>query len=166
MYDNRWTIRQFLSSFFFLFGLLQFLFFVRDFFPQFVAAGGHSFQNVVCVGSAALLEVFYTLISIDRNAEEGAIRVRLLICGIPSVLICSVLSVYYGLPSLLLEVIGIIDRSAASAVWGTGFVISCAAFILVFLFLERRYRRAGEAYDAALIAYQQAYKRDTQGEER
>lgn len=156
MQTKQAVIWRFFSSFFFFFGLLEFLFFVRKAFPQFGAASGDSLQDVLCAGAAALLAVLYTLISVDRQQREEAVKARLLICAVPCVLICGVLSVYYGLPSLLLELFGIADRGASAMVWVTGCGISCAAFGAAFCLLERHYRRIGKVYDAALRAYQQA----------
>ena len=150
------VLRRFLSAFFFLFGLLQFLFFLRGIFPQLRAAGIHPLQTLLCLGAALLLSALHVMISVGGQESAWALRARLLLAGIPGVLICGVLSVYYGLPSLLLSLFGIEDRSTGAAVWMVGFMLSCAGFALGFLLLERRYRRTGEQYTEALRAYKAA----------
>ena len=156
MNKYRFIIWSFFSGFFFIFGLLQFLFFIRKVFPQFSAVGGELFQTLLCIGAAVLLSAFYTLISVDGHESEYATKARLLICGIPSVLICGVLSVYYGLPSLILGLFGIADRSKGIVVWIIGFILSCAAFVVAFYLLEKHYCRLGREYDIALDAYKKA----------
>lgn len=156
MNNYRFIIWRFFSGFFFIFGLLQFLFFIRKVFPQFSTVGGELFQTLLCVGAAVLLSALYTMISVDGHESEYATKARLLICGIPGVLICGILSVYYGLPSLILGLFGIADRSTGIIVWIVSFIISCAAFVFAFYLLEQHYRRLGREYDVALDAYKKA----------
>ena len=103
MNNYRSIIWRFFTVFFFIFGLLQTLFFARAIFPQFRASGLNTPQTLLCMVSAIILSALYSMICVDGQESLYAIKSRLIICGIPCVLICSVLSVNYGLPSLLLE---------------------------------------------------------------
>ena len=125
MNNYRSIIWRFFTVFFFIFGLLQTLFFARAIFPQFRASGLNTPQTLLCMVSAIILSALYSMICVDGQESLYAIKSRLIICGIPCVLICSVLSVNYGLPSL----------------------------ILALYLLERHYRRVSEKYDSALSQY-------------
>ena len=110
MNNYRSIIWRFFTAFFFIFGLLQTLFFARAIFPQFRASGLNTPQTLLCMVSAIILSALYSMICVDGQESLYAIKSRLIICGIPCVLICSVLSVNYGLPSLILDLLGIADH--------------------------------------------------------
>ncbi len=86
---------------------------------------------------------------------------RLIICSIPCVLICSVLSVNYGLPSLILDLLGIADRGTGISIWLIAVILSSAVLILALYLLERHYRRVGEKYDSALSQYKNPGRSNT-----
>lgn len=153
MNKYRFIIWRFFTAFFFIFGLLQTLFFVRAIFPQFRASGLNIPQTLLCMVSAIILSALYSLISIDGQESQYAIKSRLLICSIPCVLICSVLSVNYGLPSLILDLLGIADRGSGISIWLIAVILSGAILLLAFYTLERHYRRVGEKYNSALSEY-------------
>ena len=153
MNTYRSIIWRFFAVFFFIFGLLQTLFFVRILFPQFRANGLNTPQTLLCLVSAIILSALYSMICVDGQESEYAIKSRLLICGIPCVLICSVLSVNYGLPSLILDMFGITNRKTGISVWLIAFILSSATLIFAFYLLERHYRRVGKKYDSALSEY-------------
>lgn len=153
MNKYRFIIWRFFTAFFFIFGLLQTLFFVRVIFPQFRASGLNISQTLLCMVSAIILSALYSLISIDGQESPYAIKSRLLICSIPCVLICSVLSVNYGLPSLILDLLGIADRGSGISIWLIAVILSGAILMLAFYTLERHYRRVGEKYNNALSEY-------------
>ena len=132
MNNYRSIIWRFFTVFFFIFGLLQTLFFARAIFPQFRASGLNTPQTLLCMVSAIILSALYSMICVDGQESLYAIKSRLIICGIPCVLICSVLSVNYGLLAVIL---------------------SSAVLILALYLLERHYRRVGEKYDSALSQY-------------
>ena len=144
MNNYRSIIWRFFTVFFFIFGLLQTLFFARAIFPQFRAS---------CMVSAIILSALYSMICVDGQESSYAIKSRLIICGIPCVLICSVLSVNYGLPSLILDLLGIADRGTGISIWLIAVILSSAVLILALYLLERHYRRVGEKYDSALSQY-------------
>ena len=149
----RSIVWRFFTVFFFIFGLLQTLFFARTLFPQFRASGLNIAQTLLCMVSAIILSALYSMICIDGQESPHAIKSRLFICSIPCVLICSVLSVNYGIPSLILDLLGIVDRSMGISIWLIASILSVAALILALFLLERHYRRIGEKYDSALSAY-------------
>ena len=93
------------------------------------------------------------ILCVDGQESLYAIKSRLIICGIPCVLICSVLSVNYGLPSLILDLLGIADRGTGISIWLIAVILSSAVLILALYLLERHYRRVGEKYDSALSQY-------------
>ena len=129
MNNYRSIIWRFFTVFFFIFGLLQTLFFARAIFPQFRASGLNTPQTLLCMVSAIILSALYSMICVDGQESLYAIKSRLIICGIPCVLICSVLSVNYAV------------------------ILSSAVLILALYLLERHYRRVGEKYDSALSQY-------------
>lgn len=153
MNNYRSIIWRFFTVFFFIFGLLQTLFFVRTLFPQFRASGLNTPQTLLCMVAAIILAALYSMICVDGQESEYAIKSRLLICGIPCVLICSVLSVNYGLPSLILDMLGMAGRSTGISVWVIAVILSSAILMFALYFLERHYRRVGKQYDSALSEY-------------
>lgn len=153
MNNYRSIIWRFFTVFFFIFGLLQTLFFARAIFPQFRARGLNTPQTLLCMVSAIILSALYSMICVDGQESLYAIKSRLIICGIPCVLICSVLSVNYGLPSLILDLLGIADRGTGISIWLIAVILSSAVLILALYLLERHYRRVGEKYDSALSQY-------------
>ena len=110
-------------------------------------------QTLLCMVSAIILSALYSMICVDGQESLYAIKSRLIICGIPCVLICSVLSVNYGLPSLILDLLGITDRGTGISIWLIAVILSSAVLILALYLLERHYRRVGEKYDSALSQY-------------
>ena len=146
MNNYRSIIWRFFTAFFFIFGLLQTLFFARAIFPQFRASGLNTPQTLLCMVSAIILSALYSMICVDGQESLYAIKSRLIICGIPCVLICSVLSVNYGL-------LGIADRGTGISIWLIAVILSSAVLILALYLLERHYRRVGEKYDSALSQY-------------
>lgn len=146
-------IWRFFTAFFFIFGLLQTLFFARAIFPQFHASGLNVPQTLLCMVSAMILSALYSVIYVDGKESQYAIKARLLICSIPCVLICSVLSVNYGLPTLVLDLLGIADCSAGIAIWLIAVILSVTILVFAFYLLEQHYRRVGEKYDSALSEY-------------
>ena len=124
MNNYRSIIWRFFTVFFFIFGLLQTLFFARAIFPQFRASGLNTPQTLLCMVSAIILSALYSMICVDGQESLYAIKSRLIICGIPCVLICSVLSVNYGLPSLILDLLGIADRGTGISIWLIAVILS------------------------------------------
>ena len=142
MNNYRSIIWRFFTVFFFIFGLLQTLFFARAIFPQFRASGLNTPQTLLCMVSAIILSALYSMICVDGQESLYAIKSRLIICGIPCVLICSVLSVNYGLPSLILDLLGIADRGTGISIWLIAVILSSAVLILALYLLERHYPRS------------------------
>lgn len=153
MNNDRSIIWRFFTVFFCIFGLLQTLFFARAIFPSFRASAFNIPQTILCMVSALILSALYSLICVDGRESPYAIKSRLFICGIPCALICSVLSVNYGLPSLILDLLGISDRSTGISIWIIATVLSGAILMLAFYMLERYYRQVGKQYDSALSEY-------------
>ena len=58
-----------------------------------------------------------------------------------------------GLPSLILDLLGIADRGTGISIWLIAVILSSAVLILALYLLERHYRRVGEKYDSALSQY-------------
>ena len=142
MNNYRSIIWRFFTVFFFIFGLLQTLFFARAIFPQFRASGLNTPQTLLCMVSAIILSALYSMICVDGQESLYAIKSRLIICGIPCVLICSVL-----------DLLGIADRGTGISIWLIAVILSSAVLILALYLLERHYRRVGEKYDSALSQY-------------
>ena len=132
MNNYRSIIWRFFTVFFFIFGLLQTLFFARAIFPQFRASGLNTPQTLLCMVSAIILAALYSMICVDGQESSYAIRSRLIICSIPCVLICSVLSVNYGLPSLILDLLGIADRGTGISIWLIAVILSSAVLMLAW----------------------------------
>lgn len=153
MNTYRSIIWRFFTVFFFIFGLLQTLFFVRTIFHPFRASGSNTPQTLLCMISALILSALYSMICVDGQESAYAIRSRLLICSIPYVLICSVLSVNFGLPSLVLDMFGIAERDTGIFVWLMAVILSSAIWMVALYLLERHYRRVGKKYDSALSEY-------------
>ena len=149
----RSIVWRFFTALFFIFGLLQALFLARAIFPQFRESALNIPQTLLCMASAIILSALYSMICVDDQESPYAIKSRLLICGIPCVLICSVLSVNYGLPSLILDLLGIADRSAGISIWLIAVILSGAGLMLALYLLEQHYHRVGEKYDSALSEY-------------
>jgi len=144
----------FVTTFFSIFGFLQFLFFIRGTIPHMGGINGVSlFNTVLCLCAALVLSASHTVISLDTLDNRISIKTRLIIGGIPSMLVCGVLTVYSGLPSLIIVLLGISNRETAIIIWIIGFVICCGAFASAYFAIEWHYYKMGKKYNVALAAY-------------
>lgn len=148
------TISQMLISFFFSFGVLIFLFFVRGFFPDSGALSGMPlFHVLLCMGIAIVLTLSHTVIVSEYLDQYFSIKSRVVFCGILCTIALGVFTVYYGVPSLIVLIMGLENTLSSILTWAIGFVFCFVLEMLLYCLVEISFRKTGRKYDEALSAY-------------
>ena len=127
-----------LISFFFSFGVLVFLFFVRGFFPDSGGLVGISlFHIFLSMGISFVLTLSHTLIASEYLDQYFSIK----------------FTVYYGIPSLIVLIMGFEKTLSSTLTWVIAFVFCFILTILLYCLVERNFQSIGKKYDKALSAY-------------
>ena len=152
---KNWTaILNVFSFFFSVFGVLIFLFFVRGLFPDSGGLVGISlFHILLCMGIALVLTLSHTVITSEYLDQYFSIKSRVIFCGILCTIALGVFTVYYGIPSLIVLIMGLENTLSSSITWVIAFVFCLILTILLYCLVERNFQRVGEKYDKALSAY-------------
>ena len=152
---NFWKMcSRFGVAFFFAFGIFEFLFFIRGFFPYSGGlVGATLFQTLLCISASLILTVSHTIISSEFLDQYVTVKSRVVACGIPCIVTLGVLTVYYGVPSLIVHLLGLKNELVATATWMIAFAFCLIVVILLYWLVERNFRNIGKKYDAALAAY-------------
>ena len=154
MRKNRTTILNVLSFFFSAFGVLIFLFFVRGLFPDSGGLVGISlFHILLCMGIAFVLTLSHTVITSEYLDQYFSIKSRVIFCGILCTIALGVLTVYYGIPSLIVLIMGFENTLSSTLIWVIAFVFCFILTILLYCLVERNFQSIGKKYDKALSAY-------------
>lgn len=154
MRKNRTTILNMLSFFFSTFGVLIFLFFVRGLFPDSGGLVGISlFHILLCMGIAFVLTLSHTVITSEYLDQYFSIKSRVIFCGILCTIALGVLTVYYGIPSLIVLIMGFENTLSSTLIWVIAFVFCFILTILLYCLVERNFQSIGKKYDKALSAY-------------
>ena len=154
MRKNRTTILNMLSFFFSAFGVLIFLFFVRGLFPDSGGMVGISlFHILLCMGIAFVLTLSHTVITSEYLDQYFSIKSRVIFCGILCTIALGVLTVYYGIPSLIVLIMGFENTLSSTLIWVIAFVFCFILTILLYCLVERNFQSIGKKYDKALSAY-------------
>lgn len=154
MRKNRTTILNMLSFFFSTFGVLIFLFFVRGLFPDSGGLVGISlFHILLCMGIAFVLTLSHTVITSEYLDQYFSIKSRVIFCGILCTIALGVLTVYYGIPSLIVLIMGFENTLSSTLIWVIAFVLCFILTILLYCLVERNFQSIGKKYDKALSAY-------------
>ncbi len=154
MRKNRTTILNMLSFFFSAFGVLIFLFFVRGLFPDSGGLVGISlFHILLCMGIAFVLTLSHTVITSEYLDQYFSIKSRVIFCGILCTIALGVLTVYYGIPSLIVLIMGFENTLSSTLIWVIAFVFCFILTILLYCLVERNFQSIGKKYDKALSAY-------------
>ena len=154
MRKYRTTILNMLSFFFSAFGVLIFLFFVRGLFPDSGGLVGISlFHILLCMGIAFLLTLSHTVIISEYLDQYFSIKSRVIFCGILCTIALGVFTVYYGIPSLIVLIMGFENTLSSTLIWVIAFVFCFILTILVYCLVERNFQSIGKKYDKALSAY-------------
>ena len=143
-----------LSFFFSAFGVLIFLFFVRGLFPDSGGLVGISlFHILLCMGIAFVLTLSHTVITSEYLDQYFSIKSRVVFCGILCTIALGVLTVYYGIPSLIVLIMGFENTLSSTLIWVIAFVFCFILTILLYCLVERNFQSIGKKYDKALSAY-------------
>ena len=154
MRKNRTAILNMFSFFFSVFGVLIFLFFVRGLFPDSGGLVGISlFHIFLCMGIAFVLTLSHTVIASEYLDQYFSIKSRVIFCGILCTIALGVFTVYYGIPSLIVLIMGLDNTLSSSITWVIAFVLCFILTILLYCLVERNFQRVGKKYDKALSAY-------------
>ena len=154
MRKNRTAILNVFSFFFSLFGVLIFLFFVRGLFPDSGGLVGISlFHILLCMGIAFVLTLSHTVITSEYLDQYFSIKSRVIFCGILCTIALGVFTVYYGIPSLIVLIMGFENTLSSTLIWVIAFVFCFILTILVYCLVERNFQSIGKKYDKALSAY-------------
>ena len=154
MRKNRTTILNMFSFFFSVFGVLIFLFFVRGLFPDSGGLVGISlFHILLCMGIAFVLTLSHTVITSEYLDQYFSIKSRVIFCGILCTIALGVLTVYYGIPSLIVLIMGFENTLSSTLIWVIAFVFCFILTILLYCLVERNFQSIGKKYDKALSAY-------------
>lgn len=154
MRKNRTAILNVFSFFFSVFGVLIFLFFVRGLFLDSGGLVGISlFHILLCMGIAFVLTLSHTVITSEYLDQYFSIKSRVIFCGILCTIALGVFTVYYGIPSLIVLIMGLENTLSSSITWVIAFVFCLILTILLYCLVERNFQRVGKKYDKALSAY-------------
>ena len=144
------AIFRFFHSFFFTFGLLLFLFYIRGNLPGFGGSQGIVIAEVrLCLVTAFIFSLTHTFIILDGMS----IRIKLIIASVLGSFTCGVLTIYFGIPSAIITWFNITDITAATIAWFVGFFFCLAIFWLFYLAVECYYCHLGRQYNEALAQY-------------
>ena len=152
---KNWTvILNMLICFFSVFGVLVCLFFVRGLFPDSGGLVGISlFHIFLSMGISFVLTLSHTLIASEYLDQYFSIKSRVIFCGILCTIALGVFTVYYGIPSLIVLIMGFENTLSSTLTWVIAFVFCFILTILLYCLVERNFQRVGEKYDKALSAY-------------
>jgi len=103
--------------------------------------------------TACVFSLAHVLIATDYITEKMSIKTRLIICIFPCGAIAGFFSRFIGLTHILGLTDGTHSLNVAILGWFGGLGLSIALMLLVFFFLELRFRKTGQLYDKALRAY-------------
>lgn len=148
------AITRFLTIFFFVFGCLEFLFFLRLWIPHLGNPNGiplvYTRINLV---SALVFTAAHSVIASERLDQRISVKTRVLLCSLPCILVCVLLAHYFSIPSLITMLLKIESKVAASIVFITFTAVCAAVWFLCYALVERHYYKIGKTYNAALAAY-------------
>ena len=152
---NFWMVcSRFLVAFFFTFGVFEFLFFIRGLFPHFGGlVGATLFQTLLCMVASLILTISHTVVSSEFLDQYVTVKSRAIVCSIPCIITLGTLTVYYGIPSLIVLLLGLKSELVATTTWAISFVFCLMAIVLLYWLVERNFRNTGKKYDVALAAY-------------
>lgn len=152
------TITRFLTIFFWIFGCLEFLFFLRLWIPHLSNPSGIPLVYTrLHLVSALVFTAAHTVIASERLDRRISVKTRIFLCFLPCILVCALLAHYYSIPSLIVRLLKIESKSAASIAF-IGFTVLCTGvWFLCYALIERHYYKIGKAYNAALAAYKKKY---------
>lgn len=149
----RLNLMRFLTTFFLIFGVVQFMFLIRNFIPPYNLGGTIAINHsVVSFVAALIFTTTHTVISSEALDRKITVKARMLLCSIPCAGVCGYLALNFGLQSWLRN---IADQTTAIIVWIASFALSLIAFLWVFFMIEKHNHAAGKEYDVALAAYKQ-----------
>ena len=152
---KNWTvILNMLICFFSVFGVLVCLFFVRGLFPDSGGLVGISlFHIFLSMGISFVLTLSHTLIASEYLDQYFSIKSRVVFCGILCTIALGVFTVYYGVPSLIVLIMGFENTLSSILTWAIGFVFCFVLEMLLYCLVEISFRKTGRKYDEALSAY-------------
>lgn len=150
-----WTaISQVLNNFFSAFGVLIFLFFIRGLFPDSGGLIGMSlFHILLCMAIAFILTLSHTVITSEYLDQYFSIKSRVIFCSFLCMIALGVFTVYYGVPSLVVLMLGFENMLSSTSIWIISFVLCFIVTILLYCLVERSFQNKGKKYDKALSAY-------------
>lgn len=147
--------KQIITSAIIFFGIMVILFFLWHNIPSFSFYNGvYPDDLLFSICASAVFSLIHFVITSDCLDGKVSMKLRVIICGIPTVIICCILTREFGLQTLV-HYMGIQDKKAAGMLFDSFYVITVAAYVLIYFFIELRLKKKGKAYDAALKEYKE-----------
>lgn len=150
------SIGQIVETFFKAFGVIQFLYLMQQLSPQYGGLRNIYINDRDCKISIAvsiLYTIMHTIITSETLDNKISMKVRVLICIIPSLIMGGLLTVDFGLDELLWWFHDI--PWYYSIEYEIRLVASVFLFFCIYWWMESRYIRIGKEYDKALAEYKE-----------
>ena len=143
---------RFFSTFFLIFGIIQFAFILRNSVPPYRSVGDTNRHNsCVSMISALVFTISHAVISSEKLDQRITVRKRMVICAIPCAGVCAMLAMNFGLQNWTRDFFA--NKTAAIVVLDISFVISLVVLLWICYLIERHSLAEGKRYDEALKAY-------------
>lgn len=150
------SIGQIVETFFRAFGMIQFLYLMREISPQYGGVRNIYINDRDCIISIAvaiLYTIMHTIITSETLDNKISMKVRVWICIIPSLIMGGLLTVDFSLYELLwwfddTPLYYMIEYEVLM-------VASVLLFFCAYWWTESRYIRIGKEYDKALAEYKE-----------
>lgn len=147
--------KQFVVVFFLCFGVIQLLFFVRNYLPPYSWRGNiYSRDTWKSLFSSILFSGIHQMYVSEGLIKKYTIKMRFAVSIISCAIACGLLTYELGLHNFMPD---IPDQTTAVIVWYTALLISFILCMTIAYFVERKFQKIGKDYDAALALYKEKY---------
>lgn len=152
---NQSSLKNFFATFFIIFGIIEFMFIIRNFMPPYSWGGDIIFRNsIISFTSALIFSITHMILRSESLDNKITIKSRLLFCSIPCAGVSGFLAMNFGLQSWLRLST---DKTTAIVVWVVSFLISIIVIMYVYYLIEKHYIEEGKKYNEALLSYKEKY---------
>lgn len=150
-------LMQFLKTFFLIFGIIEFLLFCQHCTPQYARIGNIQYYSTVyAIWASILFAAAHMTLNIEELDNLITMKVRCFLFLLLCVGGSGFVSWELGVQNWLSIVEGI-SKPTAILLFYSEWVISAIVILGVMGFVERRYRKIGKEYTAALEGYKEKY---------
>ncbi len=152
MKNKRLPVIRFISTFFLIFGVIQFAFLLRSAIPFRGWFGDiNRYNSCVSMISALVFTISHAVISSETLDLKISVRKRMVLCAIPCAGVCAILVMSFGLQNWTRDFFA--NKTAAIIVWDIAFIISLIVLLWICYLIERHSLAEGKRYDEVLKAY-------------